>query len=532
MRSLFAKIFVWFWAAMVLVAGAALLTHAWLRDRLAPDPARLSALAAALVREEGQEALAAYARGGVPALRDVLLRWRPGPPGRTFLLDERGRDLAGQSVVPEARELALRVLDGDDRTVLPLVGVTLIAARIEDDQGRPHVIIREAPPQIGEAPRRRGPPDPLGFLGEGQPPPPRPPPGAPGPGRDGPPAGPGAPPEGGPGPGGAGPPPRPPGGPPFLLYSQPQALALLLLALLLTGGAVCYALARYLTSPMRRLRAAARQLAEGDLTARAGPASARRRDEIGELARDFDLMAARLETYVELQRRLLRDMSHELRSPLARLGVALGIARQEARGALAEPLERIELESERLNQLITRLLTLSRLDSGADAADRQPLDLAALLEAVAADADYEAQPLGRRVRLTACEPCDLRGAPDLLRSAIENVVRNGIQYTPAGTEVELRLRVVANAADAPDAPGRRAVIEIRDRGPGVPADQLGDIFRPFFRVGDARDRQSGGTGLGLAIARQAVTLHRGDITARNAPDGGLIVEITLPLEGP
>jgi len=312
------------------------------------------------------------------------------------------------------------------------------------------------------------------------------------------------------------------GGPLRFLLSQPRILVLILAAVVLMSGIVCYGLARYLTRPLQRLGVSARQLADGNLAVRVGVAVQNRRDEIGDLGRDFDFMAVRIESLVSSQRRLLRDMSHELRSPLARLNVAVGLVRQRTGPETGSVLDRIELEAQRLNDLIGQLLTFTRLEGNLHAEKQTTIDLAAVLRDVVVDAEFEAQSCKRQVRLLLCEECSVTGTTDLLRSAIENVVRNGIHYAPEGSEIEITLRSEQRNGEP------LAVIRIRDHGPGVPESSIDDIFRPFYRVGDDRDRHTGGVGLGLAIAQQAVRLHGGTIAAANAPDGGLVVEICLP----
>src|SRR5436853_1019784 len=310
-------------------------------------------------------------------------------------------------------------------------------------------------------------------------------------------------------------PPRPPF--PFL----PHVWWAQLLAFILTAGIVCYVLARYLSSPIVKLRDATRKLAEGDLTARVG-SSSRRRDELVDLGRDFDIMAERIETLMTSQQRLLHDISHELRSPLTRLNIALELARHGDPSEANWAMDRIERESQRLNALINQLLALARMESAATAQARTLVNLQELVSEVATDADFEAKTLGKAVRVVRNERCFLQGDEQLLRSAIENVVRNAAMYTPEGTEVEIGL----SHKDGPLNVG--ALIRVRDQGQGVPPAALVDIFRPFYRVGDARDRQTGGVGLGLSISQRAVAVHGGTITASNAAGGGLLVEITLP----
>jgi two-component system sensor histidine kinase CpxA len=219
------------------------------------------------------------------------------------------------------------------------------------------------------------------------------------------------------------------------------------------------------------------------------------------------------------QRQLLSDVSHELRSPLARLQVALGLARQRAEGRASNELDRIERETERLNELIGQVLSLARLESGVTAPAREPVDLAELLERVAADADFEARAANRRVEIAHSTPATVEGDARLLRSALENIARNAVRYTAEGTAVTLSL--------ARDTQQARWLVTIRDQGPGVPDDMLPRLFEPFARVGDARDRASGGYGLGLAIARKAIRLHGGEVSARNESEGGLSVVVAL-----
>ena len=305
-----------------------------------------------------------------------------------------------------------------------------------------------------------------------------------------------------------------------LLHDPLSAQLLRLLAVMVTAGAVCYPLARYVARPLATLRAATQELAGGNLAVRVAPAVGRRRDELADLARDFDSMAERIEALMTSERRLLRDISHELRSPLSRLHVALGLARQQA-GDDQRPLDRIEREAERLNVLIGQLLMLARLESGAVEPAREPVDLAAVVREVAEDADFEVRSRGRAVRVTAACDCTAIGAPDLLRGAVENIVRNAVRHTREGTAVEVAMR-----ASAP----QHVTITVRDHGSGVPEELLPHIFHPFYRVGNARDRHSGGVGLGLTIADRTIRLHGGTVQATNAPDGGLIVEITLPVD--
>ena len=290
--------------------------------------------------------------------------------------------------------------------------------------------------------------------------------------------------------------------------------------LLLTAILVCYALALYLTSPIRKLREAAQKLADGDLRTRVATRVRRRRDELADLARDFDVMAERIESLITSQQRLTRDVSHELRSPLARLNVALEIAKQKSNAETQPILERIELESTRLNDMISRLLILAKLESGAEDVERVRIDFAEIVRDAAADADFEAQAKGKFVEVSSADKCMVMGSENLLRSAVENVLRNAVRYTAERTVVDVSLNTNNG----------HATLIVADHGGGVPEEELANLFRPFYRVGEARERKTGGIGLGLAIAERAVKAHKGTIIARNF-NGGLQIEIGLNTAG-
>jgi two-component system sensor histidine kinase CpxA len=263
---------------------------------------------------------------------------------------------------------------------------------------------------------------------------------------------------------------------------------------------------------VRRLQRAVERFGRGDLAARA---KTRRRDELGDLGRTFDRMADRIQTLVDAEHRLLLDISHELRSPLARLRVAVELARSGENRE--QHLDRIDKEAERLNSLVGGLLQVTRAEGDPDSLRREPVRLHRLLEELVADSSLEAQSRGSEVRLVDAQPVTVQGDAELLRRAIENVIRNAIRHAPEGTAVEASL----------EAAHGRAAVRIRDYGPGVPEEELPRIFDAFYRVETDRDRASGGAGLGLSIARRAVELHKGAIRARNAQPG-LLVEIDLP----
>jgi signal transduction histidine kinase len=552
MRSLYVKIFLWFWLAMALVGVAFVVSTVTLQSSEAET--RWRAFVASGLTLSGQSAIDVYRARGGEGLADYFERMERQRSIRAYLFDARLRELAGQPVPEGAEELLQQALGSDELAVQDFEGSRLVALRLPPAEGETFVLLAdverpfrgggrlrdrfdggradggeqpaggppgdavagddraggEAPPAVtrgdvepdapagraagdegsnrrrggtrGDAFRRGGPPEPVPWYGVW-----------------------------------------------LAAIDQPGSLALRMGAILLTAGLLCYGLARYLTAPVLRLRDATHRFAGGDLSARVGPTVSHRRDEIAELGRDFDRMAERIETLLTSQRQLLSDVSHELRSPLARLNVALGLARQRSGPEAEAPLDRIEEEAEQLNSLIGRVLALARFESGAVEPELGDVQLDRLVADIAADADFEADPKGTSVRVEAVAPARVTGNEALLRSAIENVVRNAVRYTAAGTDVQVSVtrETGGDGARGPGAAG--VVVTVRDHGPGVPDDQLGELFKPFYRLAGARDRQSGGTGLGLAIAERAVRLHGGSVRAANAPGGGLVVEIRLPL---
>jgi signal transduction histidine kinase len=299
---------------------------------------------------------------------------------------------------------------------------------------------------------------------------------------------------------------QPPPGDPwdFLPYFLLVFLAIALL---------CWLLAVNLASPLRALASTVDRFGRGDLSARV---NSRRRDEIGNLARAFDEMAERMQTLLTAERRLLQDISHELRTPLARLSFAAELSRTaEDRNAATK---RLKKEIDRLTDLVGALLQVTRAEGDPSSRNLTDLPLDDFLREVVDDCAVEAEARGCRVYLEASASLHFRGDRELLRRAMENIVRNAIRYAPEGTPVEVKL---ASGRDD-------AEISVRDYGPGVPETELPKIFRPFFRVDESRDSSTGGVGLGLAIAHRAVTVHHGTMTARNAGPG-LLVSIELPL---
>lgn len=290
---------------------------------------------------------------------------------------------------------------------------------------------------------------------------------------------------------------------------------------LLFSGLISLALALSLTRPLNRLERAATRLAQGHFDSRDIDAVALRKDEIGALAKEFGSMAKRLNAALEGQQRLLRDVSHELRSPLTRLQVAIGLASRQADADSAASFERMEAECERLNALIGEVLALARDGNSSTETVAHRFDLAVTLQALGADARFEAQANEKDVTLQLPEHLMMVGNEARLASAIENAVRNAICYTAPNTAV------ILSARDD----GDWICVRICDCGPGLAEEELSKIFIPFYRVSQARERETGGTGVGLAIAAQAVQWHGGKIFARNRPAGGLEIEMRLPRTG-
>jgi len=460
MRSLFLRIFLWFWLAMaavvvVLVVTSPLFTRSrpglesWQRD--AEDWARGRVdRVAGHVERVGIDDLPkdrgpghGRGRGG-----------RPPSPAKIFVLDEQGNELYGGEAPPEVRDLSLQALAQSEEIIERTGMLYLVARPVEGPDGRRMAVVaaHNSPPRL-------------------------------------------------------------------VHLMEPKALAWRLGILFLVVGGLSFWLARTLSSPVAPLRRATRRLSTGDLSARVGEKATRRRDEIGELARDFDAMAERIEALVGSQQRLLRDVSHELRSPLARLVVALELARSRAGDGAAKALDRIEREAGRLDELIGQLLLLERLEGGFDGGTGEDFDLTELVAGVVDDAGFEAVAQDCVVNFSALGTCHMSGRPELLRSAFDNVIRNAVLHTPTGTTVEVELRTVDGGVE----------VAVRDHGPGVGDTELERIFEPFHRVDEARERSSGGVGLGLAIARRAIEAQSGTLSAGTHADGGLEVVAFIPI---
>jgi two-component system sensor histidine kinase CpxA len=406
MRSIFAKLTLWFFATLLISLAAFLVTPLWFSPR-AIDPRQVFD---SIHQLELETAVGAWQRGGQPELARYLGRLDGLLPGRHYLLDAAGRDL----------------LTGMDRTRL-----------------REEALKRRAPTGVKATPDGRysllfdlpPPPDPISFL-------------------------------------------------PYYCWIA------LLIALM------SWVFARHLVKPVLELRQTVREFGSGKLTRRA---RFRRRDEIGDLARDFDAMADRLETSLTVERRLLQDISHELRTPLSRLSLAVELKRSD----------QARQEIRRLSALIGELSEMARAEGDPAALPRDLVDLTALLKNLAANYDVD---------MSVEDGLVGHGRAALIQRAVENVLENAARHAPDGTKVELTAR----------RENGRLAIRVRDHGPGVPSGTLEDIFRPFYRVEQDRSRDSGGAGLGLAIAQRAIHFHNGSIRAANAHPG-LEVVISLPV---
>jgi two-component system sensor histidine kinase CpxA len=463
----FAKIFVWFFAAVaMLILASYELTRLTERDpsnvvRRWGDPFLLHA-------EYARETLA---RDGRPGLERLLRRMDESSRLQAYVIDRSGHELGGRPVPPEVDSLALRVLSGHEAGGRSPERPPAFAYPLGAGAGLDSSVLVLVPPRM-----------------------------------------------------------------PHRFPILPHNATNVVITLIAIGGLFSYGLARHLTAPVTKLRRAVAKLGTGDLSARVSDAPARGGDEIAALGRDFNRMAERIESLVASHRQLLRDVSHELRSPLARIRVAVALGQQEQGSGkgTGDPLfGRIEHEAERLEALIAQILTLSRLDSGEGTMKPERLDLNELVQGIADDARFEAAANGvqvRRVGEPAGQPraaLEVTGDASILRSAIENVVRNAVRVSPGGSSVEIETRLVPGNGAGP-----QAVVTVLDRGPGVAPEQLESIFEPFIRGEKSRDRRSGGVGLGLAIARRGIESHGGTIGARLRPEGGLVVEMRLPCEMP
>jgi two-component system, OmpR family, sensor histidine kinase CpxA len=447
-RSLFWKIFLWFWATVIVIALSLVVTFLL-------DPGKSSSRwHESLIRTaqySGTAAIEVAELYGAPAASTYMKGLEDATRLQACLLSEQGDVIAGGScnlfvknisLARSTRNISVLLKDGVARVALPIVGTN----------GRNYIYAAEIPvatPGINKT-----------------------------------------------------------------------AIAIRLCLAFLVSFCVCYLLTRYLTAPILRLRDASRRLAAGDLTTRASGNMERRNDEFGFLVRDFNAMAGRIEELISRQKQLIYDVSHELRSPLARLNVALDLGRKRKGNDSA--FDHMEHDLELMSEMLGRMLTVAKLDFFSTEVHMTRVDLGELAARVVRSAEFELGDRQNGVRFAMSEECFVQGNAELLQSAIENIIRNAIRYTTPDTSVEVQLQHAAKPT------GALILLSIRDYGTGVPEAELSNIFRPFYRVADDRDRQSGGAGLGLAIADRVIRVHGGSIQAQNVLPQGLQVEILLP----
>jgi two-component system, OmpR family, sensor histidine kinase CpxA len=442
-RSLFLKMFLWFWATAI-VTGIALV----LAFTLGPGsvPSLWVNTLTETARNAGQATVARIEAGGHAATRQGALR--------SCLFDSRGNEISGAGC-DTLLDMVSRVGTSTPSAFNIKNGLTRVAVRLEGEGGRQYIYATELP-----------------------------------------------------------------AGPRAAFGISRARIGVQWGVAFLVSGLVCFLLTRYLTAPIIHLRKASQQLTAGKWGVRAPASIGDRRDEIGGLVHDFNTMADRIESLISQQRQLLSDISHELRSPLARLNVALDLSRE--RNGNDSAFDHMEQDLASLNETIARLLTVAALDSNPEPIQKEPVNFTELVRGVAEDARFESQRRGVDIQVTVERDFQVLANPKLLHSAIENVIRNATHYTPPESPVTVQL-TADNAASSAS-----LRLTVRDHGPGVPQAELANIFKPFYRVAGARDRQSGGTGLGLAIADRVIRLHGGKITASNQSPRGLQIEIVMP----
>jgi two-component system sensor histidine kinase CpxA len=450
-RSLFLKIFLWFWATLIATGISLVFTFIFGPRSV---PLQWHAILMDAAHSSGAIVVSEAERGGDSAAA-AYIGWLEGETHlKTCLFDIAGGLVAGRDC-GSFQSMTSRVTAAKPSTFSMRYGIARVAMRLKGSNGHEYIFATELP-----------------------------------------------------------------AGPRAALGLNRTTIALQWGVALLVSGLICYLLTRYLTAPILRLREASQQLAAGDLSTRAATMIERRHDELGDLVRDFDAMASRIEELVSRQRQLISDVSHELRSPLARLYVALDLGRERKGNDPA--FDHMEKDIGILNEMIGRLLTVARLDTSAPPVPMAPVDLTEIVSQIVRDADFESRERNGSVELTAHEKLHVQGNAKLLQSAIENLVRNAIAYTEPGTSVEVLLQSERTSNES------FVRFTVRDHGPGVPESELVNIFQPFYRVSNARDRESGGAGLGLAIADRAIRIHGGTIRAENVAPRGLQVEILLP----
>jgi len=517
MRSMFWKLFFSLLLAIFLGGGLSVLALAMFGHLSLPSQQQEAFKAmdenqAAMIMAAAEAAVQVYEFGGKTEYRKYLAALLRGAWVQLVLINKNNRDLTGAKADPEQIALAEKARSSGQPVLIREPGRLTVSKRLFVDRDDSPIVVgvRSFEPFLPPPDERiaEGQWSQQGNLRTGS---------KPEAGQAG-------------QPGttvqGPGPPPEPPEDYASLFFLKPRPPFFLMgvvirttIMLLIIAG-VCYYLARSLALPLQKLQQTTRLIAQGDYSARVGNELGRVGNEIADLGREFDIMAERTEKVINAQTRLLRDISHELRSPLARLNVALEIARQHCQAEDDAPLARIGREADRLNELIGQLLTLTRLESGSGLPEAGPIHLGELLAEIAEDVNFEATTRNRSVAIVCTTPVVVFGSRELLHRAFENIIRNGSRFTAPGTRVEIS---IAKRND-------RAVIDVADNGPGVPEADLAHLLEPFYRVAEARERKSGGVGIGLAIAAQAIQTHGGEIALANRSDtSGLAVTVILPL---
>ncbi|MCE5250990.1 HAMP domain-containing protein [bacterium] len=463
-HRIFIKIYLWFWlATFIIVLSQITIDRVTQSDQMVNHMRHPIGNALSLY---GQTAAEVYEDKGVSSFHSFVDHIDNSNGIQIFLFDDTGHEVAGHTGGTEISNL-VNLAEKSGRTELIITGINdLGAQRFSSRSGKTYVVAGEFP----KPPRR-------GDFGK----PPR--------GGD---------------------------------FGKPPPLLVRLCVFVIVSGGICYWLAHYFSAPIIKLENAVRQFAGGNLSVRVSSTIGKRNDEISGLAQAFDRMAGRIESLLTSQRNLLRDVSHELRSPLARLNVALELSRQKCDPETGKTLDRIAREADKLNELIEQILTLNLFESGISAIGMTIVDIEKLIREITDDADFEAQSRNRGVKVVVSEACTILGNEELLRRAVENIVRNAVLYTIEDSTVEVSLINDKNGHN------KSVSITVRDYGHGVPENEIEHIFKPFYRVGEDRDRESGGAGIGLAIAEAAVRFHGGTVKASNAPGGGLLIEVTIP----
>ena len=446
--SLFLKIFLWFWATVIVTGIALVVTFLLQPGKMS---SRWHSSLTRTVDYSGAIAVEEAELHGPSAASVYMKQMGSSTHTHACLFDEEGEVVAGDSCELFAQNIS-HVRSGQRESIFVRDGLALVAVSLRSNRGRKYIYAGEVPT------------------------------GAPAIGR--------------------------------------TAIAVRICVVLLVSFGICYLLARYLTAPILHLREASQLLAAGNLSTRASERMEQRSDELGLLVRDFNAMAGRIEELISGQRQLIYDLSHELRSPLARLNVALDLGRERKGNDSA--FDHMEQDIERMSEMIGRMLTVAKLDASSVPAQMTRIDLGELVSQVVRSAEFELRERENAVRLTMPEQYFVRGNVELLQSAIENVIRNAVSYTTSDASVDIHLERVEKAE------GPFILLSIRDYGVGVPESEIPNIFRPFYRVANDRDRQSGGVGLGLAIADRVIGIHHGTICARNISPHGLCVDICLP----